>query len=42
MAGRTFRLTMPDGSTSDHPSRIEAEAENIRKGGKGRVRTIAT
>lgn len=34
---QTFALKMPDGSTSEHGSRLEAEATNARKGGGGKV-----
>ena len=36
---QTFALRMPDGSTSEHGSRLEAEATNARKGGGGKVTT---
>ena len=32
-------LTMPNGETSSHATRLEAEAENIRKGGGGKFAT---
>ena len=38
-ATQTFALRMPDGSTSEHGSRLEAEAANARKGGGGKVTT---
>lgn len=37
-AKQTFALRMPDGSTSEHGSRLEAEAANARKGGGGKVK----
>lgn len=36
---QTFRLVMPDGRQSDHGSALEAQAENARKGGGGKVQT---
>ena len=38
---QTFALRMPDGSTSEHGSRLEAEAANARKGGGGKVKAKA-
>lgn len=32
-------LTMPDGAVSEHGSKLEAQAENARRGGGGRVTT---
>jgi hypothetical protein len=34
---QTFALRMPNGDTSTHGSRLEAEAANVRKGGGGKV-----
>lgn len=34
---QTFSLRTPDGKTSEHGSRLEAEAENARRGGGGKV-----
>ena len=34
----SFVLTMPDGGQSQHPTRLEAEVQNIRSGGGGRVK----
>ena len=34
-----YVLRMPDGSTSEHGSKLEAQAENARRGGGGRVTT---
>jgi len=34
---QTFALKMPDGTASEHGSRLEAEATNARKGGGGKV-----
>ena len=31
---------MPDGSTSTHGSRLEAEAANAKQGGGGKVRQV--
>jgi hypothetical protein len=33
----SYTLSMPDGSTSDHGSKLEAQAENVRQGGGGKV-----
>jgi len=36
-ASSSYVLTMPDGQTSEHPSRLDAEVQNIRAGGGGKV-----
>lgn len=36
---QTFVLQMPDGGETQHGSRLEAEAENARRGGGGTVKT---
>lgn len=33
----SYTLAMPDGQTSEHGSKLEAQAENIRQGGGGKV-----
>ena len=33
----SYTLAMPDGQTSQHGSKLEAQAENVRKGGGGKV-----
>jgi hypothetical protein len=38
-AASSYTLEMPDGSSSEHPTKLAAEAENIRKGGDGKVKT---
>lgn len=34
---QTYELRTPDGATTTHNSRLEAEAENARRGGGGKV-----
>jgi hypothetical protein len=34
----SYVLQMPDGDTSQHGSRLEAQAENVRRGGGGKVK----
>lgn len=36
-AGRGFLLKMPDGRRSEHNTKMEAQAENARRGGGGKV-----
>jgi hypothetical protein len=40
-AATSYTLTMPDGSTSDHGSRLEAQAANVQHGGGGKVKASA-
>lgn len=35
-----FRVEHPDGATTQHRTRLEAEAENVRRGGKGRLKPV--
>lgn len=35
--GSGFLLKMPDGRRSEHNTRMEAQAENARRGGGGKV-----
>ena len=34
----SYELSMPDGQTSSHPTRLEAEVTNAKNGGGGKVR----
>lgn len=34
----SYELQMPDGTKSDHDSALEAQAQNVRAGGGGKVR----
>lgn len=36
---QAFTLRMPDGTTSLHATKLEAQAANSRKGGGGRITT---
>jgi len=40
LSSSSWKLTMPDGSTSTHGSRLEAEAANAKQGGGGTVRQV--
>lgn len=34
---QAFTLKTPDGKTTVHPTKMAAEAENVRRGGNGKV-----
>lgn len=36
-AASGYTLKMPDGRRSEHNTRMEAQAENVRRGGGGKV-----
>ena len=38
----SYQLTMPDGSTSTHTTRLDAQTANVKGGGGGSVKPAGT